>query len=429
MSEKSSRLFGLLGHRLSHSFSPEIHREIGFQAGNEYDYVLFEKEPEEIEDFLKSDKWEGLNVTVPYKEVVMQYLDELSDEAADIGAVNTIVRRDGKLVGYNTDYFGFMNMMDASGAEVEGAKCLVLGDGGASKAVQQALTDMGAGEIVVMSRKGEIKFSDVHDHKDAEIIINTTPVGMYPKTGDSLVFPGTFPKLKFAVDLIYNPLRTNFLCQAKKSLIEPVSGLEMLVSQAMYAYMLFMNHMPENRDGIVADIVSQIRTARQNIALIGMPGAGKTTVGRILAEKLDRTVFDTDAMIVEKEGRQIPDIFRDYGEELFRDLETWACCELEHNVASIISCGGGIIKREENYYFLAPNSFIVFLNRDITKLPVEGRPLSLSVPMERLYKDRLPLYRSWCDAEINIDDMTPEETADQILKLFEEFGTNKEDEE
>ncbi|MBR5229743.1 MAG: hypothetical protein IKW01_02710, partial [Firmicutes bacterium] len=374
MSENTGRPFGLLGRKLGHSFSPQIHREIGKQAGNEYDYRLFEKEPDEIESFLKSNMWEGLNVTVPYKETVIPYLDELSGEAADIGAVNTIVRRDGKLIGYNTDYFGFMHMMDTAGAEVEDAKCLVLGDGGASKAVQQALADMGAGEIVVMSRRGEVKFTDVRDHKDADIIINTTPVGMYPATGDSLVFPGTFPKLKFAVDLIYNPLRTNFLCQAKKAVIEPVLGLEMLVSQAMYAYMLFTNHMPENRDAIVADIVSQIRTEKQNIALIGMPGAGKTTVGKILAEKLGRPVFDTDQMVVEKEGRQIPDIFSTFGEDYFRELETWAACELENNTASIISCGGGIIKKEENYYFIAPNSFIVFLNRDITKLPVEGRP-------------------------------------------------------
>ncbi|MBQ4650329.1 MAG: shikimate kinase [Firmicutes bacterium] len=420
MIENRKRPFGLLGRKLGHSFSPEIHRTISYEAGHPYDYVLFEKEPEELEDFLKSDEWAGLNVTVPYKEEVIKYLDYLSDEAADIGAVNTIVRQDGKLVGYNTDYFGFMNMMDNAGVRVEECKCLVLGDGGASKAVQQALTDMGVREMVVMSRKGNVKFSEVGNHKDADVIINTTPVGMYPKTGDSLVFPGTFPKLKFAVDLIYNPLRTNFLLQAKKSLIEPVSGLEMLVSQAMYASMLFMGEVVEDRDRIVAELVCELRKIKQNIVLIGMPGVGKSTVGRILAEKLDRPIFDTDAMIVEKEGRQIPDIFRDEGEEFFRDLETWASCELEHNVASVISCGGGIIKREENYYFLAPNSFIVFLNRDITKLPLEGRPLSLSVPMERLYKERLPLYRSWCDAEIAIDDLSPEETADEILRLFAE---------
>ena len=414
-----NRPFGLLGQKLGHSFSPEIHRTISHEAGHPYDYVLFEKEPEELEAFLKGDEWEGLNVTVPYKEEVIKYLDYLSGEAADIGAVNTIVRQDGKLVGYNTDYFGFMDMLDNAGVEVEKYKCLVLGDGGASKAVQQALADMGAKEVVVMSRRGNVKFSDVGNHKDAEVIINTTPVGMYPKTGDSLVFPGTFPKLKYAVDLIYNPLRTNFLCQAEKSLIDTVSGLEMLVSQAVYSSMLFMGEVIENRGLLTADLVSALRKMKQNIVLIGMPGAGKTTVGRLLAERLDRPIFDTDAMIVEKEGKQITDIFKDYGEEFFRDLETWACCELEHNVASIISCGGGIIKREENYYFLAENSYIVFINRDITKLPVEGRPLSLSVPMERLYKDRLPLYRSWCDAEVNVDNMTPEETAEMIIQLFE----------
>ena len=418
MSDNERRPYGLLGRKLGHSFSPEIHREISKAAGCQYDYVLFEREPEELEQFIKGDEWEGLNVTVPYKEEVIKYLDHLSGEAADIGAVNTIVRHDGKLVGYNTDYFGFMQTLDSAKIPVEESKVLVLGDGGASKAVQQALKDMGTKEIVVMSRKGNVKFSDINSHKDAEVIVNTTPVGMYPKTGDSLVFPGTFPKLKFVVDLIYNPIRTNLLCQAKKSLVEPVSGLEMLVSQAMYSAMLFIGKVVENRYEIVADMVDKLRTEKQNIALIGMPGSGKTTVGRILAEKLGRPVFDTDAMITEKEGRQIPDIFSQSGEEYFRDVESWAAYELTHCTGSVISCGGGIIKKEENYYLLAENSFIVFLNRDITKLAVEGRPLSLANPLEYLYRERLPLYRSWCDVEICMDNLTPEETAEKILEAF-----------
>ena len=287
--------------------------------------------------------------------------------------------------------------------------------------MQAVVKSMSPEETVVMCRKGPVTFGDVAEHRDASMIINTTPVGMYPKTGDSLVFPGSFPDLKWAVDLIYNPLRTNFLCQAQKCGINAVNGLEMLVSQAMFAAMLFMQHVPDNRDEIVDRIVADIRMEKQNITLIGMPGAGKTTIGKILAEKLDRPFFDTDAMIVEKEGRQIPDIFKDDGEEYFRDLETWAACELEHNTGSVISCGGGIIKKEENYYFLAPNSFIVFLNRDITQLPVDGRPLSIANPLERLYKDRLPLYRSWCDAEILMDGKTPEEVAEEILELFSEY--------
>jgi len=419
MSDKN-RPFGLLGRKLGHSFSPEIHRQIGLMAGHPYGYVLFEKEPDELETFLGSDEWEGLNVTVPYKEAVIPYLDGLSQEAEEIGAVNTIVRQNGQLIGYNTDYFGFGRMLDGVCDSLEGRKVLILGDGGASKAVQAVVESFSPEETVVMCRKGPVTFRDIADHKDAAMIVNATPVGMYPKTGDSLVFPGSFPELECAVDLIYNPLRTNFLCQAQKCGIRAVNGLEMLVSQAMFAAMLFMGYVPENRDEIVDRIVADIRMEKQNITLIGMPGAGKTTIGRILAEKLDRPVFDTDAMIVEKEGRQIPDIFKEEGEDYFRDLETWAACELEHNNGSVISCGGGIIKREENYYFLAPNSFIVFLNRDITQLPVDGRPLSIANPLERLYKERLPLYRSWCDAEVCLDGKTPEETAEEILELFSE---------
>lgn len=421
MSE-NKRPFGLLGRKLGHSFSPEIHRQIGLMAGHPYDYVLFEKEPEELESFIRGGEWEGLNVTVPYKEAVIPYLDELSPEAEEIGAVNTIVRQNGRIMGYNTDYFGFGRMIDKVCDSLEDSKVLILGDGGACKAVKAAIRGLGPAETVIMSRKGPVTFDQIAEHKDAKMIINTTPVGMYPKTGDSLVFPGSFPDLQWAVDVIYNPLRTNFLCQAQKCGIRAVNGLEMLVDQAVFAAMLFMGYVPENRDEIMDRIAGDIRMEKQNITLIGMPGAGKTTIGKILAERLDRAVFDTDAMIVEKEGRQIPDIFESDGEEYFRDLETWAACELEHNTGSVISCGGGIIKREENYYFLAPNSFIVFLNRDISQLPVDGRPLSIANPLERLYKERLPLYRSWCDAEILMDGKTPEEVAEEILVLFEEYN-------
>lgn len=416
--QTGARPFGLLGRKLGHSFSPGIHRQIGEAAGRTYDYVLFEKEPEELEAFIKGGEWEGLNVTVPYKEDVIPFLDELSEEAAAIGAVNTIVRKDGRLIGYNTDYYGFMHTLDANEVQVEDAKCLVLGAGGASKAVCAVLKDMGAGEVVVMSRKGDVTFADLADHKDADILINTTPVGMYPDTGKSLVYPGTFTKLKWVVDLIYNPIRTNLLCQAKKSLMEPISGLQMLVSQAVYSYMLFTDNVIEERDEITEKIADAMRSEKQNILLIGMPGTGKTTVGTALADMLGRELFDTDEMIIARDGRPIPEIFADEGEEYFRDLESAAASELSQKTGVIISGGGGIITREENYYALAENSFIVFLNRDLTLLPIEGRPLSQSQPLERLYQARLPLYRSWCDAEVDMNGLTPEETAEKIMEVF-----------
>lgn len=416
---EEERPYGLLGRKLSHSFSPEIHKEISEAAGNPYNYVLFEREPEELEDFLRGNEWEGLNVTVPYKETVMKYLDEISDEAEAIGAVNTIVRRNGKLAGFNTDYFGFMQTLDNAGADVAGAKCLVLGDGGASKAVQQALRDLNAGEITVMSRKGDITFADMGDHKDAEILINTTPVGMFPDTMKSLAYPGSFPKLKNVIDIIYNPLRTNMLCQAEKALIPSASGLDMLVSQAMYSAMLFMDEVVEDKDRIIEKIVSKLRTEKQNIVLIGMPGAGKTTAGEYIAEKLGREFYDTDDMIVARDGRMITEIFEAEGEEYFRDLESAACMELNHDTGLVIACGGGVIKREENYYALAENSFIVFLNSNYSGLATEGRPISLSVPAERLYKERLPLYRSWCDCEIDTEGLSLEETAAKVIEAFQ----------
>ena len=311
-----------------------------------------------------------------------------------------------------------MHTLDENEVQVEGAKCLVLGAGGASKAVCAVLKDMGAGEVVVMSRKGETTFADIADHKDADILINTTPVGMYPDTGKSLVYPGTFTKLKWVVDLIYNPIRTNLMCQAKKSLMEPISGLQMLVSQAVYSYMLFTDNVIEERDEITEKIAGAMRSEKQNILLIGMPGTGKTTVGTALADMLGRELFDTDEMIIARDGRTIPEIFADEGEEYFRDLESAAASELSQKTGVIISAGGGIITREENYYALAENSFIVFLNRDLTLLPIEGRPLSQSQPLERLYQARLPLYRSWCDAEVDMNGLTPEETAEKIMEVF-----------
>lgn len=414
----TTRPFGLVGRKLGHSYSPQIHRQIGEAAGRTYDYLLFEKEPEELEAFIKGGEWEGLNVTVPYKEAVIPFLDELSEEAAAVGAVNTIVRKDGRLIGYNTDYYGFMHTLDANHVHVGGAKCLVLGSGGASKAVCAVLRDMGAGRVVVMSRRGEVTYDDLADHKDADILVNATPVGMYPDTEKSPVYPGTFTRLKWVVDLIYNPLRTNLLCQAKKSFMEPVSGLQMLASQAVYSYMLFTDRVVEDIDKITEEIADKMRQKKQNILLIGMPGTGKTTVGTILADMLSKEIYDTDEMVAARDGRTIPEIFEEDGEEYFRDLESAAVWELSDRTGIIISAGGGIITREENYYALAKNSFIVFLNRGTEGLSAEGRPLSQSQPLERLYQMRLPLYRSWCDAEVDMNGLTPEQTAEKILAIF-----------
>ena len=409
------RKFGLLGRKLGHSFSPEIHRQLAAYT-EPYNYGIFEVEPENLEDFVRHGDWAGLNVTIPYKQDVMAFCDEISPEAARIGAVNTLVRRNGKIIGYNTDYTGFRMTVEQSGAPAAGAKCIVLGSGGASKAVIAVLEDLGASEVVVVSRDGKTgcDYQQMKQlHQDAVIMVNTTPVGMYPNTGVSAAYPGAFWKLEYVFDVVYNPLRTNFLCQARKSGMEGFNGLKMLVGQAKASAEYFLNcTIP---DEAVDVIERRLAAEKENIVLIGMPGCGKSTIGQALAEKLGRRFVDIDRLIVEREGRSIPGIFEEGGEELFRRIEIEAVAALNHETGIVIACGGGVVTREENYYSLAENGRLVFINRDIEVLPTDGRPLSQSTPLARLYAQRLPLYRSWCDLEVENKDRTIEEIAEEII--------------
>ena len=411
----SLRRFGLLGRKLPYSFSPEIHRQLG-ELSEPYRYEIFEVEPENLEEFILQGDWAGLNVTIPYKQAVMEYCHEIAPEAARIGAVNTLIRRNGKIIGHNTDYTGFRQTVEQSGAVVNGAKCVVLGSGGASKAVQAVLEDLGAGQIVVVSRDGssgcdyqEMKMR----HLDAEILVNTTPVGTSPNTGVAPAYPGNFYKLEWAFDLIYNPLRTNFLCQAKKSGIEGFNGLRMLVAQAKASAEYFLGRKID--DGAATAIERKLASAKENIVLIGMPGCGKSTIGQALAKKTGRKFIDIDQLIVERECRTIPKIFEEGGEDLFRMIEIEAAETLRHETGAVIACGGGIITREENYYALAENGRFIFLNRQLDVLPVDGRPISQSTPLIQLYQHRLPLYRSWADQEVDNNGKTIDQVVDEIL--------------
>ena len=408
--------FGLLGRKLGHSLSPELHELICRETGHDYQYVLFEKEPEELEDFLRNGSWSGLNVTIPYKQEVMKYLDELSPEAEAIGAVNTIVRRNGKLKGFNTDYFGFKKLLEANDIQVKGLKCLVLGNGGASKAVTQVLFDKGASQVHVLSHKAIDEKTALKENRDAEILVNTTPVGMYPESGVSVVSPGSYPRLKWAVDVVYNPLRTNFICQAQKSLIDAIGGLDMLVYQGIYSSMLFTTLSFDDKDAIARKVSDSIRKDRENIILIGMPGSGKSSIGRKLAAELGREFYDMDQLIEIRDGRSIPEIFRDEGEEYFRDLESAVAMEMGQMTSAVISTGGGIVNREENYYAMAENGRMVFLDKEPSDLPTVGRPVSQAVGVERLYEMRLPLYRAWADQEIDINDKSIEEIVKEIAE-------------
>lgn len=382
---------GLLGEKLGHSYSPQIHSMLA-----DYEYKLFEKSPEELEDFLKSGEFDGLNVTIPYKKSVMPYCAELSPTAAQIGSVNTIVRRsDGSLYGDNTDAFGFENLIVHNGIEVKGKKALVLGTGGASVTAQAVLKNLGASEVVVISRKGEDNYENIAKHADAEIIANTTPVGMYPNNGKAAVDLTQFPKLSGVLDVVYNPSRTALLLQAEKLCIPCAGGLYMLVSQAKRSCELFTGKsIPDSEIDRIERVLSH---QMQNIVIIGMPGSGKTAVSTMLAERLGRKIFDTDTIVSEKAGMTIPEIFAAQGEAGFRKLETEATAEVGKLSGNIISTGGGVVTVADNYELLHQNGVIVWIERDTNKLARDGRPISLSSDLNELYAARLPLYEHFAD--------------------------------
>lgn len=382
---------GLLGEKLGHSYSPQIHSMLA-----DYEYKLFEKSPEELEDFLKSGEFDGLNVTIPYKKSVMPYCAELSPTAAQIGSVNTIVRRsDGSLYGDNTDAFGFENLIVHNGIEVKSKKALVLGTGGASVTAQAVLKNLGASEVVVISRKGEDNYENIVKHADAEIIANTTPVGMYPNNGKAAVDLTQFPKLSGVLDVVYNPARTALLLQAEKLCIPCAGGLYMLVSQAKRSCELFTGKsIPDSEIDRIERVLSH---QMQNIVIIGMPGSGKTAVSTMLAERLGRKIFDTDTIVSEKAGMTIPEIFAAQGEAGFRKLETEATAEVGKLSGNIISTGGGVVTVADNYELLHQNGVIVWIERDTNKLARDGRPISLSSDLNELYAARLPLYERFAD--------------------------------
>ena len=381
---------GLLGRKLGHSYSPQIHALMG-----SYSYKLFEKEPVEVADFVKNGDFTGINVTIPYKKDVIPCMDELSPMAKRMGAVNTIVRRaDGTLFGHNTDYFGFSSMVRRSGLSVAGKKVLVLGSGGASNTAVKVLEDMQA-QVVIISRSGENNYQNLHLHADASVIVNTTPVGMYPNTGVSPVELKDFPKLEGVLDMIYNPARTQLLLDAEELGLPHENGLWMLVAQAKEAAEYFGGKPLD--DGIIEAVYNTLSAQMQNIVLIGMPGCGKSTVGSTLAEMLHRTFVDADAEIVKLAGKPIPQIFAEEGEEAFRAYETQVLSDLGKKSCLVIATGGGCVTKPRNYPLLHQNSRIVWLKRELDRLPTDGRPLSQSGKLTQMYEIRRPLYEAFAD--------------------------------
>ena len=399
---------GLLGKTLSHSYSPQIHQYLG-----DYSYQLFEKQPEELGDFLINGEFSGINVTIPYKKDVIPYCSELTECAKALGAVNTIVRRpDGTLIGHNTDYFGFAYMVKKSGLSVAGKKVLVLGSGGASVTAVAVLKNLGA-EVIVISRSGENNYSNLHLHADAAVIVNATPVGMYPHTGKSPVDLDLFPRLEGVLDIVYNPARTKLLLDAEKRGILCGNGLSMLVAQAKEAAEWFTGS--PIADSVIPQIHNTLGKQMENIVLIGMPGCGKSTVGQRIAEATGKQFVDADTEIVRAAGMPIPEIFAKEGEAGFRRWETEILSQIGQRSGLVIATGGGCVTKEENYPLLHQNGTIYWLQRDISALPTDGRPLSQAGKMEQMWQIRKPLYTRFADHIIDNNGL-PEDAVAEILR-------------
>lgn len=402
---------GLIGEKLGHSFSPAIHGKLA-----DYEYKLYELSPGQLGPFLEKKEFDGLNVTIPYKKTVIPYCDELTEAARSIGSVNTIVKRaDGTLLGHNTDYDGIMWLLKNAGAQVKGKKAVVLGTGGASLTVQAALRNLGAAQVVVISRSGEDNYENIARHSDAKILINATPVGMYPKTGVSPVSLDTFTALEGVFDVVYNPAKTQLLLEAEKRGIPCANGLGMLVAQAKAACERFTGQPVA--DEKVYTIKAEMERTTRNVMLIGMPGSGKSTVGAALAESLGRRLVDVDERIVEMAGCSIPEIFAKDGEEGFRQIEHQALCEVSKESGLVIATGGGVVTRTENLDPMRQNSLIVWLLRDTALLPKDGRPLSQTNSLTEMFKRREPLYRAAADC-IADNNGSLEDTVKQILEAM-----------
>ena len=453
-----NKTFGLLGEKLEHSFSPMIHGYLG-----DYPYMLYEVDPGNLDSFMCEKQFDAINVTIPYKQAVIPYCATLSDEARMIGSVNTIVKgEDGALHGHNTDYHGFRVMLRYGGIDPDNRKVLVLGDGGSARTVRAALADLGAREIVTISRRGENHYGNIERHHDAEIIVNTTPVGMYPDNGASLVSLAGFGRLEGVADLIYNPLRTKLLLDAGRIGVPAVNGLIMLIAQAEIASRLFLasgasrfkaddlhpHSASQNRNSglrktahpsplsshnncspapipMDADrpfpslnsLLRQILKKIQNVAIIGMPGCGKSTVGLALAQMMGLPCVNIDERIEAVAGKTIPEIFAQEGEEAFRLLETRILAEEARKSGMVIATGGGVVTRPENFDLLRQNSCILYLRRDLSELEVEGRPLSQREGVQALAGQRLQIYEAWSDYTVDAE-ANPERTAAKIFEML-----------
>ena len=395
--------YGLLGEKLGHSFSKEIHARLA-----DYEYELRELNAEELDALFRKKDFEAVNVTIPYKQTVIPYLDEISERAKTIGAVNAVVNRNGKLFGDNTDFAGMRALALHAGADMKNKKVLVLGTGGTSKTACAVAKDLGAREVLRVSRtkkEDAVTYEEAAEkHSDAQIIINTTPVGMFPTTNASPIDLSAFPKLEAVLDAIFNPLRTELVLTAQERGIIASGGLYMLVAQAVYASALFLDQDADEKK--TDEVYKEILNEKRNIFLIGMPSSGKSSVGKKLAEVVGKEFEDTDAMLVKRFGEPIADYIRKNGEKAFRDAENEVIAEAAKERGKVIATGGGAILRKENVREMKRNGVTVFLDRDLFLLTATSdRPLSSTKEaLERLYSERFPIYEKAADVTVKSND-------------------------
>ena len=408
--------YGCIGEHLKHSFSAEIHAQI-----SDYSYEIREIPREDLSSFMEASDFLGINVTIPYKELVIPHLYYIHPDAERIGAVNTIVKREGKLYGYNTDFYGMTSLIKHAGASLEGKKVAILGTGGTAKTAHAVSESLGAREIHLVSRnarEGAIDYTSLYeDHSDTEVIINTTPVGMFPNIYDAPIDISRFPSLLAVIDAIYNPLSTPLISAARKRGITAEGGLYMLVAQAVRASEIFFDTTYD--EGLLDKVYTKIYKSKKNAVLIGMPASGKSTVGRTLADALGRSFIDTDEVVTRIAGMPIPELIAKFGEGHFRDIEAQAVREVATTSCAVIATGGGAILRRENVDMLKENGDLYFLDRPLDLLiPTEDRPLSSTKEaIAERYRERYPIYTSVCDRIIDASG----DVADVTEKILEDF--------
>ena len=408
--------YGLIGERLGHSFSKVIHNHLG---NNEYE--LCEVARGNLGRFMEASDFLGINVTMPYKEEVIPYLHWIDEPAEKIGAVNTVIKRDGKLYGYNTDYYGLMDLICHAGVGVKGKRCVILGSGGTSKTAAEVLRALGAKTVLKASRSardGGVSYDELmENHTDAQIIVNTTPVGMYPDVDGCPINVEKFKSLEGVIDAVYNPINTTLVQNARGMGVKAEGGLYMLVGQAVHAAELFSDsHIPPSA---IDEVYVMTRREKENIVLIGMPASGKSTVGRILADKLGRPLIDTDELITERIGMSIKEYFALHGEEAFRKVEAEVISSLKTKSGLVISTGGGAVLKKDNVSALKYNGKIYFIDRPVDLLiPTDTRPLSSSrEAIHQRYSERYPIYCAAADHRVEAE-CDPWEVAERISENF-----------